>query len=70
MENHTRKWHSSSYSGGDGADCVEIATGHPAAVPVRDSKNPYGPELSFRADAWTAFVESLRRGGVSGPGGR
>ncbi|GGL56682.1 toxin [Streptomyces anthocyanicus] len=64
------RWRKSTHSGGDGADCVEIATGHPAAVPVRDSKNPYGPELSFRADAWTAFVESLRRGGVSGPGGR
>jgi hypothetical protein len=29
---------------------------------VRDSKNPAGPVLSVSADAWTAFVESARRG--------
>jgi hypothetical protein len=62
-------WYKSSYSGGSGGNCLEVATGM-TAVPVRDSKNPHGPELSFRADAWTAFVESLSRGGVSGGGGR
>ncbi|WP_282087725.1 DUF397 domain-containing protein [Streptomyces tendae] len=62
-------WHKSSYSGGSGDNCLEVATGIPTVIPVRDSKNPHGPELSFRADAWTAFVESLSRGGVSGRGG-
>ncbi|MEU9217677.1 DUF397 domain-containing protein [Streptomyces sp. NPDC048376] len=62
-------WYKSSYSGGSGGNCLEVATGIPTVIPVRDSKNPHGPELSFRADAWTAFVESLSRG-VSGPGGR
>ncbi|WP_395574207.1 DUF397 domain-containing protein [Streptomyces sp. BK79] len=61
MENHTHEWHSSSYSGGDGADCVEVAEGRSTAV--RDSKNPLGPKLTFRADAWTAFVKSLRHPG-------
>ncbi|AIJ14353.1 MULTISPECIES: DUF397 domain-containing protein [Streptomyces] len=63
------RWRKSTHSGGSGGNCLEVATGN-TAVPVRDSKNPVGPTLRFQADAWTAFVESLRRGGVSGPGGR
>jgi hypothetical protein len=53
-------WHKSSYSGGSGGDCLEIADGHPTLMPVRDSKNPHGPKLVFRATAWTAFVENLK----------
>ncbi|MEV0484132.1 DUF397 domain-containing protein [Streptomyces sp. NPDC050508] len=55
-------WHKSSYSGGSGGDCLEVADGHPALVPVRDSKNPLGPKLAFRADAWSAFVGDLKHG--------
>ena len=55
----TVTWHKSSYSGGGGGDCLEVADGHPTLVPVRDSKNPLGPKLVFRADAWSAFVDSL-----------
>jgi hypothetical protein len=56
-------WHKSSYSGGSGGDCLEVAKGHPtpSLVPVRDSKNPLGPKLVFRAEAWAAFVEDLRQ---------
>ncbi|PAZ13337.1 DUF397 domain-containing protein [Streptomyces sp. SA15] len=57
---NTAIWHKSSYSGGGGDDCLEVADGHPAVVPVRDSKNPLGPKLVFRPDAWTAFVENLK----------
>ena len=53
-------WHKSSYSGGGGGNCLEVAVGHPTVVPVRDSKNPLGPKLVFRAEAWTAFVEDVR----------
>jgi hypothetical protein len=53
-------WHKSSYSGGSGGNCLEVADGHPTVVPVRDSKNPLGPKLVFRAEAWTAFVEDVR----------
>jgi hypothetical protein len=28
---------------------------------VRDSKNPGGPKLVFRASAWVPFVEDLKR---------
>lgn len=34
----TAVWRKSSYSGGDGGNCLEVATGDPDIVPVRDSK--------------------------------
>jgi hypothetical protein len=55
------RWRKSTYSGGQGGDCLEVADGHPAVVPVRDSKNPHGPKLVFRASAWNPFVENLKR---------
>ncbi|MEV7341699.1 DUF397 domain-containing protein [Streptomyces sp. NPDC093544] len=56
----TAAWYKSSYSGGDGADCLEVADGHPTLVPVRDSKAPLGPKLVFRAEAWSAFVTDVK----------
>ncbi|WP_406444226.1 DUF397 domain-containing protein [Streptomyces sp. NBC_01613] len=32
----------------------------PALTPVRDSKNPRGPKLAFRPEAWSAFVEDVK----------
>ncbi|MFF5959308.1 DUF397 domain-containing protein [Streptomyces luteogriseus] len=32
----------------------------PAAVPIRDSKNPDGPVLVVTRSAWSAFVGSVR----------
>ncbi|MCD9878196.1 DUF397 domain-containing protein [Streptomyces guryensis] len=58
----TATWHKSSYSAGGGDNCLEVADGHPAIVPVRDSKNPHGPKLVFRAEPWSAFVENLKHG--------
>ncbi|MEU4873989.1 DUF397 domain-containing protein [Streptomyces sp. NPDC021608] len=55
-------WYKSSYSGGSGADCLEVAPGHPTLVPVRDSKAPLGPKLAFRVEAWAAFVGNLKVG--------
>ncbi|WP_377269635.1 DUF397 domain-containing protein [Peterkaempfera sp. SMS 1(5)a] len=56
-------WRKSSYSSGDGGDCIEVADGFPGAVPVRDSKDPHGPALVFRAEAWAAFVSEVKAGG-------
>ncbi|WP_445526810.1 DUF397 domain-containing protein [Streptomyces cyslabdanicus] len=56
------RWRKSTYSGGSGGDCLEVADGHPAVVPVRDSKNALGPKLVFRAEAWSAFVENVKLG--------
>lgn len=57
----TATWHKSSYSGGEGGNCLEVADGHPALAPVRDSKNPLGPKLAFRAEAWGVFVADLKQ---------
>lgn len=56
----TATWYKSSYSGGGGDECLEVADGDPTLVPVRDSKNPHGPKLVFQAPAWTAFVNAIR----------
>ncbi|MFD5652150.1 DUF397 domain-containing protein [Streptomyces sp. NPDC127039] len=53
-------WRKSSYSGGSGGDCLEVATLDPAAIPVRDSKNPEGPTLRFQADAWSVFLDGIK----------
>ncbi|GAA1948896.1 DUF397 domain-containing protein [Kitasatospora viridis] len=57
-------WRKSSFSGGTGGNCLEVAVGTPGAVPVRDSKDPHGPALVFGPDAWSAFVAKVRAGGL------
>ncbi|MEU0217792.1 DUF397 domain-containing protein [Streptomyces sp. NPDC006265] len=54
------EWYKSSYSGGSGDNCLEVTRAFPDVIPVRDSKNPHGPKLVFRATAWSAFVENLK----------
>ncbi|WP_327171672.1 DUF397 domain-containing protein [Streptomyces sp. NBC_00656] len=51
-------WQKSSHSGDEGGQCVEIAA-HPAAVHVRDSKNPEGPTLTLAPTTWTAFAAHI-----------
>lgn len=51
-------WFKSSYSNGQGGDCVEVSYDFPGVVPVRDSKNPAGPVL-LPATAWSAFVAGV-----------
>ncbi|MGW0824873.1 DUF397 domain-containing protein [Streptomyces sp. NPDC002845] len=58
----TAVWRKSSYSDGGDNNCVEVADGHPAMVPVRDSKVPEGRVLVFGAPSWSAFVERVKVG--------
>ncbi|MET7934357.1 DUF397 domain-containing protein [Streptomyces sp. NPDC005322] len=53
-------WHKSSHSDSTGGDCVEVAP-TPAAVHVRDSKNPTGPNLCISSPAWSAFLAFATR---------
>ncbi|WP_381794120.1 DUF397 domain-containing protein [Streptomyces niveus] len=48
-------WFKSSYSSGEGGQCVEIAR-VPDAVLVRDSKQDAGPVLAVPAAGWADFV--------------
>jgi hypothetical protein len=52
-------WRTSSYSGDNGGTCVEVGTAG-AAVAVRDSKHPDGPQLAFTAGTWQAFTAQLK----------
>lgn len=56
----TAVWRKSSYSNGDGGNCVEAADGLVGIVPVRDSKVPHGPVLTVKAPAWASFVTLLK----------
>ncbi|MEU2793919.1 DUF397 domain-containing protein [Streptomyces sp. NPDC007100] len=56
----TARWRKSSYSNANGGNCVEIAENVPGAIPVRDSKTPHGPVLTFPAASWTAFIAVLK----------
>jgi hypothetical protein len=52
-------WRKSSYSGGGGGECVELAF-PPSRVVFRDSKNPAGPHLAFPRVAVGALIEWMR----------
>ncbi|MFE0046249.1 DUF397 domain-containing protein [Streptomyces albireticuli] len=58
----------SSYSQGNGGQCVEWAPA-PASlsgvVPVRDSKTPHGPALAFPAGAWGSFIAGVKGDGFT-----
>ena len=59
------QWVKSTYSGGEGGNCVEWAPDYALAtgtVPVRDSKDPQGPALAFATDAFAAFVNAIKAG--------
>jgi hypothetical protein len=52
-------WRKSSYSGGSGGNCVEVApTG--SNIAVRDSQDPDGPGLQFSAAEWRAFLARIK----------
>ncbi len=52
-------WRKSSYSDGNGGNCVETASGN-RVILVRDTTDRDGGTLEFSAEAWQAFVASLR----------
>lgn len=54
------EWRKSSYSSGNGGQCVEVARNLPGGVAVRDSKDPDGPALIFTPADWEAFTAALR----------
>jgi hypothetical protein len=53
-------WRKSSYSGGNGGECVEVAVLPDARRAVRDSKDPDGPVLVFDTGDWLAFIRKIR----------
>ncbi|MGR4883251.1 DUF397 domain-containing protein [Streptomyces sp. LARHCF249] len=60
MNSSQLQWFKSSYSSGDGDDCVEVAA-CTEAIHIRDSKVAAGPELAVAPASWSAFL-----GGITG----
>jgi hypothetical protein len=54
-------WRKSSYSGGNGGQCVEVAQNLPGVVAIRDSKNP-GPALVITQEEWATFIDGTKAG--------
>ena len=56
-------WRKSSYSGGNGGNCVEVGTHADAGrVLIRDTKDRQGPVLTFSPEAWRQFANRVRTG--------
>ncbi|GAA1993941.1 DUF397 domain-containing protein [Kitasatospora viridis] len=55
-------WFKSTHSGENGGQCVEASRDLlPAGlVPLRDSKNPDGPALTFPSTSFTAFLTAVK----------
>jgi hypothetical protein len=53
------RWRKSSFSGGGGSNCVEVADAvH--TIAVRDSKDARGPVLFFGQHAWREFAAKVK----------
>lgn len=57
-DGHRLAWFKSSYSAGNGGDCVEVA-GSRRHIHVRDSKRAGGPVLSIEPAQWAAFMRMV-----------
>ncbi|HEY1622967.1 MAG TPA: DUF397 domain-containing protein [Streptosporangiaceae bacterium] len=51
-------WRKSTYSTGDGGQCVEVASDD--MVTVRDTTDRDGGTLAFSAAAWEQFLGTIR----------
>ena len=61
MDMSSAIWRTSSYSGANGGNCIEIAAAARTVV-VRDSKDPDGPVLAFRPNDWQRFADRVKAG--------
>jgi len=53
-------WRTSSYSGSNGGECVEVAAHHADRVLVRDTKNRDGGMLRFSSAAWRRYIGRVK----------
>lgn len=55
------RWFTSSFSGGNGDSCVEVAF-LPGAIAVRDTKDRTRPPHRYPAASWSEFLSGVRTG--------
>jgi hypothetical protein len=54
-------WRKSSYSGGNGGNCVEVGVRAEAGrVLVRDTKDRQGPVLAISPKTWRQFANEVK----------
>ncbi|KAB1144200.1 DUF397 domain-containing protein [Streptomyces luteolifulvus] len=51
-------WFKSSYSSGEGGQCLEVATS-PRTIHIRDSKNPDSLHVTVTPATWVVFLNLL-----------
>jgi hypothetical protein len=55
-------WRKSSYSGGNGGECVEVgAQAQASRVLVRDTRDRQGLVLGFSLQTWRQFAEQVKK---------
>ena len=55
------RWRTSSYSGGNGGECVQVAAKPTAGrVLIRDSKDAHGPVLALTQAEWRRFTDHIK----------
>ncbi|MFC4531135.1 DUF397 domain-containing protein [Sphaerisporangium dianthi] len=61
------QWHKSSFSGGDGSNCVEVAYLTEGRYGVRDSKARARPALVVGRAEWHVFLHHVKANGQLNP---
>ncbi|TWF81117.1 uncharacterized protein DUF397 [Pseudonocardia hierapolitana] len=64
MRDDELRWFTSSFSGGNGEGCVEVAF-LPGAVAVRDTKDRALLPHRYPATSWVEFLAAVRAGEFS-----
>ena len=55
------RWRTSSYTGANGGNCVEVGHAGPL-IAVRDTKDRPGPVLAVTTAAWRHFATTIKTG--------
>jgi hypothetical protein len=54
-------WRKSSYSGGNGGNCIEVGDhADGGSVLVRDTRDRQGPVLTFSPGTWRRFADQVK----------
>jgi hypothetical protein len=59
-------WRTSTFSGDNGASCVEVAFLPDGGTALRDTKNRALAAHHYPATTWTAFLAAVRNGEFAG----
>jgi DNA invertase Pin-like site-specific DNA recombinase len=55
-------WRKATRSGGNGGNCVEVASNLPGVVAIRDSKRPGGGAHVIERPAFAEFLDDVKAG--------